>query len=315
MHGYRDAGVDIDRGDRFVEFIKRIPSTAVDKGIGGFSSALPLDALGFTSPVLMTTTDGTGTKLLVAKKLGVYDTIGIDLVAMNVNDLLVCGAKPMVFLDYIACGRIHEEKMHALMRGIVHGCELAECRLGGGETAEMPDAYGPDDFDLAGFAVGIAEKDAMLPRKQEIRRGDAILALPSSGIHSNGLSLARKVIPETDREGWESLLVPTRIYTREMMLLTQTRRVLAAAHITGGGLQGNLSRVIPDGLSLDLTFDWEEPPIFSRIRTEGVPEEEMRRVFNLGIGIALIVHEQHRGEIQNMAAREGFPLLSIGTVE
>ena len=144
MHAYRDAGVDIDRGDKFVDFIKRIPSPAVHRGIGGFSSALPLE--GFQSPVLLTTTDGTGTKLLVAKKLGVYDTIGIDLVAMNVNDLLVCGAKPMVFLDYIACGRIHEDRMHALMYGIVRGCELAGCKLGGGETAEMPDAYGFELF-------------------------------------------------------------------------------------------------------------------------------------------------------------------------
>ena len=313
MHAYRDAGVDIDRGDRFVEFIKRIPSAAVDKGIGGFSSALPLE--GFHSPVLMTTTDGTGTKLLVAKKLGIYDTIGIDLVAMNVNDLLVCGAKPMVFLDYIACGRIHEERMHALIRGVVRGCELAECRLGGGETAEMPDAYGPDDFDLAGFAVGIAEKDDVLPRKEEIRRGDAILGLPSSGIHSNGLSLARKVIPEADREGWELLLVPTRIYAREMAVLTATRRVLAAAHITGGGLAGNLSRVIPDGLAPHFFFDWEEPPIFERLRGADVPEEEMRTVFNLGIGVALVTHDQHRGELQDIARREGFQLPVIGTVE
>jgi phosphoribosylformylglycinamidine cyclo-ligase len=315
MHAYRDAGVDIDRGDRFVEFIKRIPSPAVDRGIGGFSSAFPLDSLGFASPVLMTTTDGTGTKLLVAKKLGIYDTIGIDLVAMNVNDLLVCGAKPIVFLDYIACGRIHEERMHALIHGIVRGCELAGCSLGGGETAEMPDAYGPDDFDLAGFAVGIAEKDAMLPRREEIRRGDVILGLASSGIHSNGLSLARKVIPETDRAGWESLLVPTRIYAKEMSVLTRTRRVLAAAHITGGGLEGNLTRVIPAGLTLRFSFDWEEPPIFAKMRSAGVPEEEMRRVFNLGIGVALIAHDEHREELQEAAAREGFQLLSIGAVE
>jgi len=315
MHAYRDAGVDIDRGDRFVEFIRRMPSPAVDHGIGGFSSALPLDSLGFRSPVIMTTTDGTGTKLLVAKKLGIYDTIGIDLVAMNVNDLLVCGAKPLVFLDYIACGRIHEERMHALMRGIVRGCELAECKLGGGETAEMPDAYGPDDFDLAGFAVGIAEKDAVLPRKEEIRRGDVILGIPSSGIHSNGLSLARKIIPEVDRAGWEDLLVPTRIYAREMALLTQTSKVLAAAHITGGGLWGNLTRVIPDGLSPHFSFDWDEPPIFSRLRSAGVPEEEMRTVFNLGIGIALIAHDQHREELENVAHREGFQLLTIGTIE
>jgi len=314
MHAYSDAGVDIERGDRFVEFIRRIPSPAVDKGIGGFSSALPLDSFGFRSPVMMTTTDGTGTKLLVAKKLGIYDTIGIDLVAMNVNDLLVCGAKPLVFLDYIACGKIQEERMHALMRGIVRGCELADCKLGGGETAEMPDAYGPEDFDLAGFAVGIAEKDAVLPRKNEIRRGDIILGLPSSGIHSNGLSLARKTIPEADRAGWEDLLIPTRIYAREMDLLTKTRKILAAAHITGGGLSGNLIRVMPLGLSPNFSFDWEEPPVFSRLRSAGVPEEEMRRVFNLGIGVALIAHDQHREELENLALQEGFQLLVIGTV-
>jgi phosphoribosylformylglycinamidine cyclo-ligase len=315
MRAYRDAGVDIDRGERFVEFIRRIPSPAVDKGIGGFSSALPLDSLGLRSPVLMTTTDGTGTKLLVAKKLGIYDTIGIDLVAMNVNDLLVCGAKPLVFLDYIACGRIHEERMHALMRGIVRGCELAGCRLGGGETAEMPDAYGPDDLDLAGFAVGVAEKDAMLPRKQEIRRGDLILGLPSSGIHSNGLSLARKIIPETDRAGWEDLLVPTRIYAHELELLCATRRVLAAAHVTGGGLSGNLQRVIPGGLTPRFSFDWEEPPVFGRMRGAGVPEEEMRRVFNLGIGVALITRGEHWEELDALARRESFQLLQIGTLE
>lgn len=315
MRAYRDAGVDIDRGNRFVEFIRRIQSPAVDKGIGGFSAALPLDSLGLRSPVLMTTTDGTGTKLLVAKKLGVYDTIGIDLVAMNVNDLLVCGAKPLVFLDYIACGRIHEERMHALMRGIVRGCELAGCRLGGGETAEMPDVYGPDDFDLAGFAVGVAEKDDVLPRKEEILRGDLIIGLPSSGIHSNGLALARKVIPESDRAAWEDLLVPTRIYARELELLSATGKILAAAHITGGGLSGNLRRVIPAGLTPRFSFDWQEPPVFRRMREAGVPEEEMRKVFNLGIGIALIAHDHHRDELDAVARREGFLLLWIGTLE
>ena len=149
--------------------------------------------------------------------------------------------------------------MHALIRGIVRGCELAGLQLGGGETAEMPDAYGPDDFDLAGFAVGIAEKDSMLPRRDD-DPADLILGLPSSGIHSNGLSLARKVIPETDREGWEELLVPTRIYAREMSVLGESRKVLAAAHVTGGGLWGNLKRVIPEGLSARFSFDWEEPP-------------------------------------------------------
>lgn len=315
MKSYSQAGVDIDRGDRFVDFIRSIRSRAVDPGIGGFSGALPLDALGYRSPVLMTTTDGTGTKLLVARALGRFDTIGIDLVAMNVNDLLVCGARPLVFLDYIACGRIHEERMQDIMRGIVRGCELAGCSLGGGETAEMPDLYSVDDFDLAGFAVGMAEKDEVLPRKELIRAGDLILGIPSSGIHSNGLSLARKVIPESDTRGWEEMLKPTLIYAGEMRALTVTRKVLAAAHITGGGLFGNLTRVIPDDLTPRFSFDWPVPWIFGRIQElGGVAEEEMRAVFNLGIGIALVAHPEDAAVLEAAAGREGFPLLRIGTL-
>ena len=315
MKTYREAGVDIDRGDRFVDFIKSIKSKAVDAGIGGFSSALALDSLGFTSPVLMTTTDGTGTKLLVARTLGIYDTIGIDLVAMNVNDLLVCGARPLVFLDYIACGRIDETRMHALMRGIVKGCELAGCSLGGGETAEMPDLYETEDFDLAGFAVGLAEKANMLPRKEEIHAGDVILGLPSTGIHSNGLSLARKAIPESDRAAWKELLVPTRIYASEMGALVGSRKLLAAAHITGGGLYGNLRRVIPDRLAPLFTFDWPVPPIFAKIQTAAdVSDPEMRSVFNLGIGIAMIAHPADAAALHALARQTGFELLDIGVL-
>ena len=315
MKTYSEAGVDIDRGDRFVDFIKSIRSRAVDTGIGGFSSALPLDTLGFTSPVLMTTTDGTGTKLLVARKLGRFDTIGIDLVAMNVNDLVVCGAKPIVFLDYIACARIDETRMHALIQGIVRGCEIAGCSLGGGETAEMPDLYGADDFDLAGFAVGLAEKGSVLPRKGEIRTGDLILGLASSGIHSNGLSLARKLIPETDAAGWEEMLIPTRIYAREMGVLTGTGKVLAAAHITGGGLYGNLQRVIPEALAPRFSFDWPVPPIFARIQSAGgVSDKEMRSVFNLGIGIAMIAHPADRDGLRARGKEAGFELLDIGVL-
>jgi len=316
MKTYSEAGVDIDRGERFVQFIKSIRSPAVDPGIGGFSAALPVESLGFRNPVLMTTTDGTGTKLLVAKKLGRFDTIGIDLVAMNVNDLLVCGARPVVFLDYIACGRIDETRLHEVMRGIVRGCELAGCSLGGGETAEMPDLYGADDFDLAGFAVGLAEKDSLLPRKAEIRAGDLVLGIPSSGIHSNGLSLARKVIPESETGAWEQMLIPTRIYAGEMKALVQSGRVLAAAHITGGGLFGNLQRVIPAALRPRFTFDWTVPPIFSRIQSAGgVTDEEMRAVFNLGIGITLVAHPSDAPVLRDAAAREGFPLLDVGVLE
>jgi phosphoribosylformylglycinamidine cyclo-ligase len=313
---YREAGVDIDRGDRFVDFIKSIRSRAVDPGIGGFSAALPVEALGMRNPVLLTTTDGTGTKLLVAKKLGRFDTIGIDLVAMNVNDLLVCGARPVVFLDYIACGRIDETRLHEVMRGIVRGCELAGCSLGGGETAEMPDVYGAEDFDLAGFAVGFAEKDSLLPRRAEIRPGDLVLGLPSSGIHSNGLSLARKVVPESDVETWEQMLVPTRIYASEMAALVQSGRVLAAAHITGGGLFGNLQRVIPAALGPRFTFDWPIPTVFTRIQSAGgATDQEMRAVFNLGIGITLVAHPADAPVLKEIAARGGFPLLDVGVLE
>ena len=313
MRTYSEAGVDIDRGERFVQFIKGIRSKAVDAGIGGFSSAIPLDALGMRSPVLMTTTDGTGTKLLVAKKLGRYDTIGIDLVAMNVNDLVVCGARPLVFLDYIACGRIDESRMHDVMRGIVMGCEIAGCSLGGGETAEMPDLYGPGDIDLAGFAVGCAEKDSVLPRKAEIRKGDHILGLASSGIHSNGLSLARKVIPESDEAAWREMLTPTRIYVREVLAINATGKLLAAAHITGGGLEGNLQRVIPEGLAPRFDFTWTVPPIFAKIQSlGGIPDEEMRRVFNLGIGIAMIAHPADADALQEAARAAGAELLRIG---
>ena len=315
MKTYREAGVDIDRGDRFVDFIKSIRSRAVDAGIGGFSAALPVSSLGFREPVLMTTTDGTGTKLLVARKLGKLDTIGIDLVAMNVNDLLVCGARPVVFLDYIACGKIDETRLHDVMRGIVRGCELAGCSLGGGETAEMPDVYGAEDFDLAGFAVGFAEKDQVLPRKAEIGPGDLVLGIPSSGIHSNGLSLARKVIPESDTDAWSQMLIPTRIYSREMRALVDTGRVLAAAHITGGGLFGNLQRVIPEALVPGFTFDWPVPPIFGRIQSAGgVSDQEMRAVFNLGLGITVVAHPQDAARLQETAAREGFELLHVGAL-
>jgi phosphoribosylformylglycinamidine cyclo-ligase len=316
MKTYSEAGVDIDRGDRFVDFIKGIKSKAVDPGIGGFSSALPLNSLGYKEPVLMTTTDGTGTKLLVARALNRFDTIGIDLVAVTVNDLVVCGAQPVVFLDYIACGRIQEERMQSIMRGIVRGCETAECSLGGGETAEMPDLYDQDDFDLAGFAVGIAEKGSVLPRKELIERGDLVLGLPSSGIHSNGLTLARKTIPESDRAGWEEMLVPTRIYTREMKVLVATGKIHAAAHISGGGLYGNLQRVIPDGLTPRFTFDWPVPGIFGRIqKLGGVSEKEMRAVFNLGIGVAMICHPGDGEALMDCAKKSGFTLLEIGVLE
>ncbi|OHD69942.1 MAG: phosphoribosylformylglycinamidine cyclo-ligase [Spirochaetes bacterium RBG_13_68_11] len=303
----------MDKGDRFVDFIKGIRSPAIDPAIGGFSAAIDVEALGMRHPVLLTTTDGVGTKILVARRLGKLDTLGIDLVAMCVNDLVVCGARPVQFLDYIACGRIQEDRLAALMTGIVRGCELAGCRLGGGETAEMPDVYGPDEFDLAGFAVGAAERDDLLPRLDDIRAGDLVLGIASSGIHSNGFSLARKVLPV---ESWGDLLPPTRIYAAEMAALCATGGVLAAAHVTGSGLAGNLGRVIPDGLRAAFSFDWPLPPVFRRIQQlGGVSDGEMRGVFNLGIGIALVAHPHSLSALDAAARGAGFSLLRIGTLE
>jgi phosphoribosylformylglycinamidine cyclo-ligase len=313
VKSYRDAGVDIDKGDRFVDFIKAIRSPAIDPGIGGFSAAIDVGSLGMRNPVLLTTTDGVGTKILVAQRLEKLDTVGIDLVATCVNDLVVCGARPVQFLDYIACGRIHEDRLQSLMKGIVRGCEMAGCRLGGGETAEMPEVYGPDEFDLAGFGVGAVEKEQLLPRLAEIQAGDLILGIASSGIHSNGLSLARKVLPEN---AWDLLLEPTRIYAAEMAALCGTGHVLAAAHISGGGLSGNLVRVVPAGLRMAFTWNWPVPEVFRRIqKLGGVSDEEMRPVFNLGIGIALVAHPDRAGALDAAARGVGFSLLRIGTLE
>jgi len=310
---YEKAGVSIRKGDEFAEFIKGLPSKAVSKGLGGFAGGAALDLKGYREPVLLSTTDGVGTKLLVAKKLGRYDTVGIDLVAMSVNDLVVCGAKPVQFLDYIACGKIDERVLHDVIRGVVAGCEQSECQLTGGETAEMPDLYGPDDIDLAGFAVGIVEKDEMLPRLELMSEGDLVLGMPSTGVHSNGYSLARKAVDPGDSAAWEELLVPTKIYVRELLELISTGLVLGAAHITGSGLMGNIERVVPKGLRAGFAWDWPVPPIFARIQKGGqIGEEEMRAVFNMGIGMALIVKKAEAEALLAHAASKGIALFQAG---
>jgi phosphoribosylformylglycinamidine cyclo-ligase len=310
---YEKAGVSIRKGDEFAEFIKGIPSKAVSKGIGGFAGGAALDLKGYREPVLLSTTDGVGTKLLVARKLRRYDTIGIDLVAMSVNDLVVCGARPIQFLDYIACGRIDEGVLHAVIEGVVAGCEQAGCELTGGETAEMPDVYGLDDIDLAGFAVGIVEKNKMLPRLDRMEAGDLVLGMPSTGVHSNGYSLARKAVDPEDRKTWEELLVPTKIYVRELLELISTGRVLGAAHITGSGLLGNVERVIPRELRARFSWDWAAPPIFAKIQAGGgVGDEEMRSVFNMGIGMAVIAKREEAEGLLEIAASKGIALVRAG---
>lgn len=310
---YASAGVDIDKGDRFVEFIKSMKSRAVSKSIGGFSGAFEIPTERYSHPLLLTTTDGVGTKLLVARKLGRYDTVGVDLVAMCVNDLAVCGAEPAVFLDYIACGGIDETLLQEIMKGIVTGCEIAECTLSGGETAELPDMYAAGDFDLAGFAVGVVERSKLLPKVDEITSGDLIMGLPSVGIHSNGLSLARKIVPESRTDLWEELLRPTKIYVSELRALMQSGALLAAAHITGGGLEANFDRVIPQGLKPVFTYDWELPGIFQELHTLGdLDMTEMRRVFNMGIGVAFVVKPGDKGVVEASARDNGIAVMKIG---
>ncbi len=315
VNSYAEAGVDIDRGDRFARFIAGIQSKAVSPGIGGFAGGVPLDVKGLKEPVLLSATDGVGTKLIVAQKLKKFDTLGIDLVAMSVNDLAVCGAFPLAFLDYIGCGRLNEEILKDVVQGIITGCEQAQCTLAGGETAEMPDMYPGDEFDLAGFCVGIVDRGKMLPRKEEIKEGDLILGIASSGIHSNGLSLARKVIPETETELMKELLIPTRIYVSELKSLLATEKIKAAAHITGGGLTGNFLRVLPEGLKPEFNNSWTIPDIFLEISERGkISPVEMERVFNMGIGLAMAVSSGDLELLRDTADESGFELLTLGKI-
>lgn len=310
---YKDAGVDIEKGDRFASFIGKIPSKAVSSSIGGFAGGLPVDLKKYKKPLLFSCTDGVGTKLMVAMRLKKYDTVGIDLVAMSVNDLIVCGIEPISFLDYIACGYLNETVLKEVIKGIVDGCEQAECVLTGGETAEMPDLYKEDDFDLAGFCVGIGDEESILPFKNKMKAGDLLLAMPSTGVHSNGLSLARKALAKCDDSVWEKLLTPTKIYVKEMKTLLATGAILGAAHITGGGLEGNTVRALPAGLKPQFTWDWKVPEIFDLIQKEGCIETaEMRKVFNMGLGIVLVAAAENVAAVEKTAAENGIELLRVG---
>jgi phosphoribosylformylglycinamidine cyclo-ligase len=304
---YRDAGVDIDAGDALVDRIKplaRATSRAgVMGGLGGFGALFDLKAAGFTDPVLVSSTDGVGTKLRIAIDTGRHDHVGIDLVAMCVNDLVVQGADPLFFLDYFATGKLSVDEATRVIAGIAKGCEIAGCALVGGETAEMPGMYHDGDYDLAGFSVGAAERADLLPKSVE--PGDVVLGLASSGVHSNGFSLVRRIVA-AGGVGWqdpapfaagqtlaEALMAPTRIYVKSMMALHRAGLLQAAAHITGGGLPGNLPRVLPEGTRavIDGTA-WALPPVFAWLaRIGGVVPEEMLRVFNCGIGMALVVRD------------------------
>ena len=324
---YRAAGVDIEAGDALVEAIKPLASatrrSGVLGGLGGFGALFDLKAAGFTDPVLVSTTDGVGTKLKIAIETGIHDTVGIDLVAMCVNDLIVQGAEPLFFLDYFATGALDVTQAKAVIGGIAEGCRQAGCALVGGETAEMPGMYSAGDYDLAGFSVGAAERGALLPRP--IEAGDPILALASSGVHSNGYSLVRRVVAANNLS-WsdpapfaasetlgQALMRPTRIYVRALLALHRAGLLKAAAHITGGGLPGNLPRVLPDGTVARLEATWPVPPVFAWLaRAGGVAPAEMLRVFNCGVGMALVVTDA--AEAIRVLEAEGEQVSRIGTI-
>jgi phosphoribosylformylglycinamidine cyclo-ligase len=300
---YRDAGVDIDAGDELVERIKPVVKRTMRKellaGVGGFGALVEVPLDRYKRPVLVSGTDGVGTKLRLAIDTGRHDKIGIDLVAMCVNDIVVSGAEPLFFLDYYATGKLRVDVAEAVIRGIAEGCELAGAALVGGETAEMPGMYHGDDYDLAGFAVGVVEKDRIIDGSRTAA-GDVVIGLASSGPHSNGYSLIRKLVAvshandKTQLEGkslFDRLLTPTRIYVKSLLALTQKVDVKGFAHITGGGLTDNIPRVLPDGLEVVLQRrSWARDPVFDWLASTGrIATAEMYRTFNCGIGMVAVV--------------------------
>jgi len=325
---YRDAGVDIDAGDALVEAIKpyarRTMRPEVLAGIGGFGALVEISKK-YREPVLVAGTDGVGTKLKLAFHLNRHDTVGIDLVAMSVNDVLVQGAEPLFFLDYFACGKLDVAIATEVIKGISRGCELAGCALIGGETAEMPSMYPAGEYDLAGFAVGVVEKSAIIDGTA-IAAGDAVLGLASSGAHSNGYSLIRAIIErvqpdlQADFHGRplaEVLLEPTRIYVKPLLALMQKLKVKGLAHITGGGLVENIPRALPEGVMAVLQKSaWPMPPLFGWLQQHGgVADAEMHRVFNCGIGMTLIVDEDDAAEAMRMLGAAGESVYRIGRIQ
>ncbi len=311
---YAQAGVDIDAGAALVEAIKPLAKATnrpgVSGGLGGFGALFDLKAAGYDDPLLVSTTDGVGTKLKIAIDTGLHGQVGIDLVAMCVNDLLAQGAEPLLFLDYYATGKLDVATATSVVAGIAEGCTLAGCALVGGETAEMPGMYSEGDYDLAGFTVGAVNRDGVLPRLDEQRPGDVLIGLGSSGPHSNGYSLVRKVV-ERSGLSWdakspfgegtlaEALMAPTRIYVKSVHPLLKAGKVKGVAHITGGGLIENPPRAIAEGL--EARFDWNAwplPPVFEWLQREGgIDDHELRRTFNCGIGLLLIVGKDQAPEV------------------
>jgi phosphoribosylformylglycinamidine cyclo-ligase len=320
---YKKAGVDIDLADAFIRRIKPLVRTAdrpeVIGGLGGFSGLFAPRLKGIPDPVLVSSTDGVGTKLLVADALRKWDTVGVDLVAMCVDDVVVLGAEPLFFLDYIACGKVNPAKLQALVKGMVRGCRQAGCALLGGETAELPGMYAAGAFDLAGFCVGIVSRRKIIDGRL-CRPGDVLLGLASSGLHSNGYSLARKIISvseiKKDRRLGLALLKPTRIYSRTILSMLKTIPLKAMAHITGGGFYDNIPRVVPQGLGIRIRpGSWPIPRIFRYIQERGgIGEGEMFRTFNMGVGLVAVVDKNEAGRAVRAFASVGQKAWPIGEV-
>jgi len=331
---YKSAGVDIDKANEFVECIKPMIKTTARKeviaGIGGFGGLFHLDAQKFKNPILVSSTDGVGTKLRVAQMMDKHDTIGIDLVAMSVNDVVVQGAEPLFFLDYLATGKIEMEKSVQIIKGIVDGCKQAGCTLLGGETAEMPGFYKPGEYDLAGFCVGAVDSDKIIDGSG-ISFNDRIIGLAASGLHSNGFSLARKVLLEKNKLDIKEkvaglkrpigleLLEPTRIYVKSLLTIFKNFTIKGVVHITGGGFFDNIPRIIPNSCRAIINKKaWDVPPIFNVIQEMGdIEEQEMFRVFNMGIGMMIIVSEKECQDIMEQLKMEalGEKAYLIGVIE
>lgn len=318
---YRDAGVDIDAGDALVEAIKpyarRTMRPEVLAGIGGFGALCKIPRK-YRQPVLVSGTDGVGTKLKLAFAYGRHDTVGIDLVAMSVNDVLVQGAEPLFFLDYYACGKLDAKVAAKVVKGIAHGCELAGCALIGGETAEMPGMYPAGEYDLAGFCVGVVERKRIVSGRS-IKPGDAVLGLASSGAHSNGYSLIRRIIERDapDAAMVNAIMEPTRIYVKPILKLLRTMRIKGLAHITGGGLVGNLPRILPKRTRAVIRASaWPRPPLFDWLQRKGaVAEAEMHRVFNCGIGMVAVVAATDARRAARRLRAMGETVYEIGSIE
>lgn len=327
---YRNAGVDIEAGNALVGRLARLAKATERAGtmgeLGGFGALFDPKAAGYQDPVLVSGTDGVGTKLMLAFETGRHDTIGIDLVAMCANDVLCQGAEPLFFLDYFACGRLEPGVAEAVVAGIADGCQRAGCALIGGETAEMPGMYPPGHYDLAGFVVGAAERGRLMPDQSAMQPGDALIAIASSGAHSNGFSLIRKIVEraslgldapapfEPGHSLGEALLTPTRLYTWPVLPLVKAGEVKGLAHITGGGLTENIPRILPDHLAARLDWGaWEPPDIFDWIAETGaVPPDEMRRTFNMGIGMVLVVDAANRDGVFDALDEAGEDPILLG---